>query len=74
MLQMKRIFARKIGILYSKEVIILNNSIHSTESATYCPPGLDRENGDGNVIDKEIVQIATYPVVWSLWHLLQTTC
>ena len=42
-------------ILYTKEAIILNNCLWSTESATYCPPRLvDGEDGDGNVIDEEI--------------------
>ena len=62
-------------ILYSKEAIILNNCLRSTKSTTYCPHGLvDGKDGDGNVIDEEIKQIATYPVVWSLWHLLEATC
>ena len=53
--------------------MLLHNCVWSTESATYCPPGLvDGRDGDGNVIDEE--QMATYPVVWSLWHLLEATC
>ena len=71
MLQMKKekIWQRKCDS-DSNESIILNNCLGSTESATYCPPGLvDGEDGYGNVIDGEVEQIKTYPVVWSLWQL-----
>ena len=73
--QMKQNICKENVILYSKEEIILNNCLQSTESATNCPPELgDGKDGDGNVIDEEIEQIATYPVVWSWWHLLEATC
>ena len=75
MVQMEKKNCKENVILYSKEAVILNNCLRSTECATYCPPGLvDGKDGDGNVIDEEIEQIATYPVVWSLLHLLEATC
>ena len=75
MVQMKKNICKENVILYSKEAIILNNCLRSTESATYCLPRLvDGKDGDGNIIDEEIEWIATYPVVCSLWHLIESTC